>query len=454
MSGTHVQRMTQGAIWKHIVKFAIPLFFGRLFQQLYNVVDSLVVGNFLGSEALAAVSSSSSLIFLITGLFQGTFIGAGVVISRYWGAQDDRNVSLSIHTATMFGLISGIVLSIVGVAFAPVILQWMGTPQDVLPLSTRYFRVYFAGVLSVVMYNTSNGIFNALGDSRHPLYHLILSSVLNVILDLLFVGLLGFGITGAAAATVIAQSISAALGFYKLARTTEVYKISLRKLRVHLPLLKQILHLGIPSGVQNSITSLANVVVQSHINAFGTLAMAGCGAYSKVEGFAFLPIMAFSMAMTTFIGQNLGAQQYERAKKGAAFGIVSCVILAELVGITINLLSPQLIALFNNDPAVIAHGVSQAKTVTLFYFLLAISHGMAGVMRGAGKAIVPMVVMMVCWCLIRVSYITIITPVIGTIQSVFWAYPLTWTLSTICFLVYYFKVDWVHSYRAPEQRHA
>ena len=451
---SHARRMTEGPIWKHIVVFALPVFLGSLFQQMYNVVDSLVVGNFLGSEALAAVGSSSSQIFLLTGLFQGIFIGAGVVVSRYWGAQDDESVSLAVHTSVAFGILAGLILTVVGVTCAPVILRWMGTPAEVLPLSLTYFRVYFGGVLSVVMYNTANGIFNALGDSRHPLYYLIVSSILNVALDLLFVGWLGFGVAGAAVATVISQSVSALLGLYRLSQATEAYRIRPSRIRLNLGMTRQILRMGIPSGVQNSIISLANLVVQSHINAFGALAMAGCGAYTKIEGFGFLPITSFAIAMTTFIGQNLGAKQYDRAKKGAAFGIVSCMLLAELVGVGINVFAPRLIGLFDQNPDVIAVGVTQARTVTLFYFLLACSHGIAGVLRGAGRAIIPMLVMLVCWCLIRVSYITIVTPIVGNIQSIFWAYPLTWTLSSICFLVYLFKADWVHAYAKAHPENA
>ena len=258
---SHALRMTEGPIWKHIVVFALPVFLGSLFQQMYNVVDSLVVGNFLGSEALAAVGSSSSLIFLLTGLFQCIFIGAGVVVSRYWGALDDENVSLAVHTSVAFGILAGLILTVLGVACAPVILRWMGTPAEVLPLSLTYFRVYFGGVLSVVMYNTANGIFNALGDSRHPLYYLIISSILNVALDLLFVGLLGFGVAGAAVATVISQSVSALLGLYRLSQATEAYRIRPSRIRLNLGMTRQILRMGIPSGVQNSIISLANLVV-------------------------------------------------------------------------------------------------------------------------------------------------------------------------------------------------
>ncbi|MFA9466529.1 MAG: MATE family efflux transporter [Velocimicrobium sp.] len=438
--------MTEGSISKKITMFAMPIFFGNLFQQLYNIVDSLVVGNFIGRDALAAVSSSGSLIFLLVGLFGGIFVGAGVVISRYYGARELEKVELAIHTTIAFGLVAGVVLTILGVCLSPFILQLMGTPKTVLPNSILYFRIYFSGVLSVVMYNTASGIFQAVGDSRHPLYYLMVSSITNVILDLLFVAVYHWGIAGAGIATVLSQSISAILAFYRLCHINTEYRVQIKKIRFHGPMLKQVLKLGIPSGLQNSIIAFANIVVQSNINSFGAIAVAGCGAYSKIEGFGFLPITSFALALTTFIGQNLGAHEYERAKKGARFGILTCVFLAELVGLFIYLFAPIFISAFNSDAQVVGFGSLQAHTVTLFYFLLAFSHCLAGILRGAGKSIIPMIVMLLCWCIIRVTYVTVITHYIPQIQVIFWAYPITWTLSSIVFTLYYYKADWIHGY--------
>lgn len=436
--------MTEGSVWRHIVRFAMPVFWGNLFQQLYNVVDSLVVGNFLGSDALAAVGSSGSLIFLLVGLFSGIFTGASVVISRYFGAHDEGNMRVAIHTTVAFGIAAGVVLSVAGVFLTPAILRWMGTPESVLPNSIVYFRIYFSGVIFVVLYNTATGIFQAVGDSRHPLYYLIVSSSLNVVLDLLFVAGLGMGVDGAALATVLSQAASAVLGLRRLMNTTGAYRVWPRKVRFNLPMLRQVLTMGIPSGIQNSIIAIANVVVQSSINLYGAMAVAGCGAYSKIEGFGFLPISSFALALATFIGQNLGAKEYERARRGARFGVLASLLLSELIGGAIYLLAPALISLFNGDPQVVAYGALQARTVTLFYFLLAFSHCIAGVMRGAGRAVVPMVVMLVCWCVIRVAYITLVARDSGNIQMIFWAYPMTWTLSSIAFLIYYLKADWPH----------
>lgn len=438
--------MTEGPIWKRIIAFAIPLFWGNLFQQLYNTADSLIVGNFLGSNALAAVSSSSHLIFLLVGFFNGLAIGSGVVIGRCFGAREASEIQRAVHTTIAFGLAAGLLLTFVSVPLAPQILFWMGTPAEVLPDSVAYFRVYFAGSLAFVMYNIFVGILQAVGDSRHPLLYLIFSSLLNIILDLIFIAGLGLGVGYAALATVISQLCSALLCLIHLMRSTEEYRVCLRKIRFDRQMLYQIISNGLPAGMQNSIISIANVVVQTNINHFGKMAMAGCGSYSKIEGFAFLPITCFALSMTTFVSQNLGARQYNRAKKGAWFGIICASVLAELVGLVIYFFSPIFIAAFNSQPEVIAYGAAQAHVVTLFYFLLAFSHSMAGVLRGAGKSTVPMLIMMSFWCIVRVSYITVTVRFIPDIRVIFWAYPLTWSLSSAAFLLYFLKADWIHGF--------
>ncbi|EOS23054.1 MATE efflux family protein [Lachnospiraceae bacterium 3-1] len=443
--------LTEGSIWKKIIAFAIPIFLGNLFQQLYNTADSLIVGNFVGSDALAAVSSSGNLIFLMVGFFSGIAMGAGVVIARYYGARSKQEVSLAVHTLTAFGLVAGVILTIVGVMITPQILRWMGTPKTVFPNSVLYFRIYFAGSLGFVMYNVFVGILQSIGDSRHPLMYLIFSSVTNVVLDLLFIAVLGMGVGAAAFATIISQFASAVLCLIRLVRSKEEYRIEIRKICFDKRMMKQIISNGFPAGVQNSIIALANVVVQSNINVFGMTAVAGCGAYSKIEGFGFLPITCFALSLTTFISQNLGAKEYERAKKGARFGIFCSIITAELVGIFIYLFIPALIRAFDNNPQVILYGTTQARTVTLFYFLLAFSHCLAGIFRGAGKSIVPMVVMLVCWCVIRITYITAAVKIVPVIRTVFWAYPLTWSLSSIIFLIYFLKADWIHGFENQDK---
>ncbi len=439
-------KLLNGSIWKGIVSFAIPLFLGNLFQQMYNTADSLIVGNILGSDALAAVSSSGSLIFLLVGFFNGIAVGAGVVISKYFGAKDYENLKKAVHTDVAFGLVAGVLLTVIGMALAPQILVWMGTPEEVLPNSILYFRMYFAGSLAFVMYNIVMGILQAVGDSRHPLYYLIFSSIINVALDLLFVGVFGWGVASAAAATAISQAASALLCFIRLVRTKEVYQVDVREIRFHRTQLRQIIQIGLPSGMQNSIISIANIVVQSNINKFGVMAVAGCGVYSKIEGFAFLPITCFAMSLTTFIGQNLGARQLERAKKGAVFGIFCSMSLAELVGLCVFFLMPYLAAAFDNSAAVVEIATRQAHVEALFYCLLAFSHCIAGIVRGAGKSTVPMLVMLASWCLIRITYITVTVHFIPKLSVIFWAYPLTWSISSIIFLLYFVKGKWLHGF--------
>lgn len=438
--------MTSGPIWKCMVRFAIPVFIGHLFQQLYNTADSIIVGNFVGKQALAAVSSSGNLIFMMTGFFMGLCMGAGVIISRYLGAKNYEKMQKAIHTAVAFALCCGLVLSIMGLWLAPKLLILMKTPENVLPLSTTYFRIYFLGSFFTLTYNVCAGILQAVGDSKSPLRFLIASSITNVVLDLVFVGVFSWGVAGAAIATVISQMLSAALGFRKLLKSEGYYQLHIKQIGFDIGRLKEILHQGIPAGINNSIISIANVVVQSNINAFGDDAMAGCGSYSKIEGFIFIPIMSFSMAITTFISQNLGAGNHERALKGSRFGVASAMVSAEVLGALLWLICPWVIPLFNDDPAVVAIGVNQMRTESLFFFLLAFAHSVSSVMRGAGRAKMPMYTMLLCWCIIRVAYITIAVKFFPVINTVYWAYPLTWGLSCIIFAIYYFKGDWLYTY--------
>ena len=432
--------MTEGPVWKNLVRFAIPLLLGNLFQQLYNAVDSLVVGNFCGNEALAAVSSSGSMQHLLIGFFQGVFIGASVIISRAFGAKDKKGMDEAIHTTVVFSLVMGVILTVLGVAFTPTILRWMGTPENVMPNSVTYFRIYCMGLLGMVLYNTTNGIFNALGDSKHPLYYLIISSVTNAVLDVIFVGGFGMGVAGAALATTIGQFLSAILGLIHLMSGRFVVQIRLSKLRVNFGILKQVFLLGLPSGIQNSVNSIANLVVQANINAFGDLAMGGCGSYSKIQGFVFIPVLSISLALTTYVGQNMGAGKPERVKTGIRQGIVISVVMAELFGVFVFCFAPHLVRLFSQDPSVVTFGVQQARVEALFFFLLAITHACAGTLRGAGKTMIPMAVTLGAWCILRIVYIEGLVRVIPNINVVFSAYPVTWLVSA-SLLLWFVKIQ-------------
>ncbi len=435
--------MTEGPIARQLIAFAVPLLLGNLFQQLYNTADSLIVGNFLGSEALAAVSSSSNLIHLLIGFFNGLAMGAGVVIGRHYGAREIERVQKTIHTMLAGALAVGVFLTFAGAALSPILLRLMGTPETVLPQSIRYFRTYFYGSLAFILYNACMGVLQAVGDSRHPLYYLIVSSLVNVALDLLFVGVLRFGVASAAAATAISQAVAMSLCLYRLMHSDRDYRVSLRRLCFDRTALRAILKNGVPSGLANCIISFANVVVQANINAFGAAAMAGCGAHSRIEGFAFLPVTCFNMALTTFVSQNLGANRPDRVKKGMRIGMLCSAGIAEAVALLIFVFSPQLIGSFDSNPEVIAYGVMHERVTTPFFFLAAYTHACAATLRGAGKSGVAMLGMAVCWCVIRVPYVTFATQLRPVLTTVSWAYPITWLLSSLFFTIYILRTDWM-----------
>ena len=438
--------LTEGSIWKSMLLFALPVLLGNIMQQLYNAFDAWCVGNYIGDDALAAVTSSGSLIFMLISFFNGVAMGAGVVIARAFGAKQYDTMKKTIHTAVAFGLVAGAVLTVMGVVLTPIILRWMGTPAEVLPQSIIYFRYYFYGILFTVMYNVFVGILHAVGDSKHPLYYLCFSTFLNIALDMLFVAVLGWGVGSAAIATVIAQGSSALLCFLHLIRIDAPYRLQVSKVRFHKESFAQIIRYGLPSGVQFSVISLANVVVQSNINSFGPMAMAGCGSHAKIEGFAFLPINCFTQALSTFVGQNLGAGRHDRVRKGVGFGIVCCCVLAESIGGLCYAFAPQLIGLFSESEEAIRLGAQHMRIICPFYFLLAFSYCISSILRGAGKATVPMVIMLSCWCVIRVTYVSIAVPYVNHLTTVSWAYPLTWFLSSIIFLIYFLRADWIHNF--------
>ncbi len=426
--------------------FALPVFLGNVFQQLYNAFDSWCVGEYISDTALAAVSSSGSLIFLMVSFFNGVAMGAGVVVARYYGAKDFDPMRKAIHTAIAFGLVTGVVLTILGITFTPTILRWMGTPAEVLPQSIEYFRWYFSGAVFTVMYNIFVGILHAVGDSRHPLYYLIFSASLNVVLDMVLVTTVWKSVGAAALATTVSQGVSAFLCFFHLIRIDAPYRVKVKEVRFDKHSFFEIVKYGIPSGIQNSVIALANVFVQSNINSFGKSAMAGCGSYSKLEGFAFLPVTCFTQALSTFVGQNLGARKHDRVKRGVGFGIACSCIMAEIVGLLSHFFAPQLIGLFTDSQEALDFGVRHMQTISPFFFLLAFSHCIAGIMRGAGKPTVPMFTMLACWCLFRVTYITVALKFVNELTTVSWAYPITWTLSSTIFLIYFLKADWIHNF--------
>ncbi len=428
--------MTEGSIKKKIILFAIPIFIGQLFQQLYNTVDSLIVGNLVGSNALAAVSSTGTLTFLVIGFFFGFSMGAGVIIAREIGAQNEKRTSLAVHTAVAMGLFFSAAITIIGVSLSPAMLRLMGTPEEVMGDAVLYLRIYFLGCTGLIMYNTFVGILQASGDSRHPLIYLIISSIINIILDTVFIAVFGMGVDGAALATVISQFISMALAFRRLHSSASGIQIHFSKIRFNKKALLEIIRYGFPTALQGSIIDISNIVIQSYVNSFGAFAMAGIGAYARIEGFAFLPVISFSMAMSTYMSQNLGAGKKERMKKGLRFGLLCTVISIEIIGVLIYFLSPALIKAFNSDANVIYYGVMRAHICALFFFLMGFSNVTSAILRGLGKPIAPMVVMLICWCAVRIIVFMTIGQIYHNILLACWIYPITWGMSAVSYIFF------------------
>lgn len=435
--------MTEGNIWKQLTIFAIPLLLGNLFQQLYNTVDSVIVGQFVSSQALAAVGSSFPLINLLISFFMGMSVGAGVLISKYFGARDTYNLRRSIHASLFLTIILGIIMTFVGVFCCPVLLKWMQTPADVIQDSIVYLQIYFGGIFFPMMYNIGSGILRAVGDSRRPLYFLIASSLINVVLDLVFIINFRMGIAGAAYATVISQGISAFLTIALLIRTKADYRISWKELKPDWEMSREIIGVGIPSGIQNAVVAISNVIVQSNINSFGSVAMAGCSACQKIDGFAIMPVLSYAMAFTTFTGQNIGARRLDRVKEGTRIGLILALGTIISISSVLLLFDEQLLSIFSNDPEVIRYGLMMMHTMIPLYFLLTITHALNGIIRGAGDTRMPMLVMIVCWCGMRMAWILTTVPIFQDIQVVFWGWPITWLASSIWLIIYYKSGRWM-----------
>lgn len=438
--------LTEGSIIKKLIVFAIPIFLGNLFQQFYNLADAIIIGKFAHDDAFAAITSTGSFIFLLIGFFNGIAIGASVIISKYVGAKDKENIKKAIHTVFAFGILSSIIATIIGLALTPFILHWMNTPKNVYPHSFAYLMIYFGGVTTIIMYNICMGIMRATGDSTRPLVYLIISSLLNVLFDLLFVAVFKWGIAGAAIATVIAQAVSCILSISYLTKLKDETRLVFKDIKFYPGILSQTIIVGLPTGLQNSLISIGNIVVQSNINSFGSNAMSGQGAYSKIEGFVFLPISCISMALTTYVSQNLGARKVKRARQGAILGTTICLILAQLIGVTLFFNARNLLRIFIEDVNSISYGIIHGKITSLFFFLLAFSHCASGILRGCGKSIFPMLTMLSFWCVVRVIYVTIALRFVPKFYMISWAYPLTWFLSSTVLLIILLKTNWMKGF--------
>ncbi len=428
--------MTEGNIWKLLIIFSIPLILGNLLQQMYNTADSIIVGNFVGSNGLAAVGSGTALINLIIAFSQGSAVGAGVIVSQNLGARDKQKTKLAVHTAMCIAIILGVILSAIGVIFSRDLLIWMKTPKSVLKDSVLYLQIYCGGLIFNVIYNMATGILNAAGNSKRPLIYLAIASVTNIILDLVFIKALKWGVKGAAIATDISQALSCVLAVGYLLRVNSDYKLIVKELKIHGNTAKQIIRVGLPTAIQNMVISFSNVLVQSSVNSYGATAMAGYAAYLKIDGFNILPVLSISMAVTTFTGQNVGAKKPDRIKKGMWNALIMGVVYTVIIGVVILLTSHTVLGLFTKDNEVITYGQLAMKYFCPFYFLLGILNILAGTVRGAGKGVPPMLILLFSMCIFRILWIKIALPFYSTIDGVFILYPISWFVGMVLMIIY------------------
>lgn len=430
--------MTEGSIIRHLITFAIPLLVGNLFQQLYNTVDTWVVGNYVSDAAFAAVGSVGPIINMLIGFFLGFSSGAGVVISQYYGAKQHEKVSQTVHTAIVMTVVLGVVFTFVGIAITPFMLTAMQTDPAVLPESTTYLRVYFSGILGLMLYNIGSGILRAVGDSQRPFYFLVVSAVMNTVLDLVFVLVFDMGVEGVALATIIAQATSAVLVLITLARADSCIRLTLHGLRLHWDMLGKIVRVGFPAALQMTITAFSNVFVQSYINVFGQSYMSGWTAYSKVDQLLFLPMQSLALASTTFVGQNLGKGQVERARKGADISLGIAAASTAVLMVPIMIFAPGVVAFFNGEPAVIEIGTMLLRCITPFYILCSVNQVYSGALRGAGNSRAPMVIMLCSFVAFRQVYLFAASRIfVGNFLAIAYGYPAGWLLCSAATFIYY-----------------
>ena len=432
--------MTEGSITRHIINFALPLLIGNIFQQLYNTVDTWVVGNYVSNEAFSAVGTVGPIINMLIGFFSGLASGAGVVISQYYGAHREEDVQKAVHTSILLTLFMAVVFTAIGLAMIPPMLRLMNTPEDVFPQSTTYLTIYFSGLIGLMLYNMGAGILRAVGDSQRPFYFLVLCAILNTVLDLLFVLVFKMGVEGVALATIISQAVSAVLILIVLMRSNSCIKFSPRKLKADWMLLKKIFKVGIPAAIQMAITSFSNVFVQSYINYFGADCMSGWTAYSKVDALIFLPMQSIGMASTTFVGQNLGKNQVERAKEGVRKSLILCVISVIIIMIPLMVFSAPIVSFFNQKPEVIEYGTLLLRWLTPFYLLSCFNQIYSGALRGAGNSKAPTVIMLSTFVVFRQVYLFIMSRVCNEIIPIAMGYPAGWFLCSLITTIYFHKV--------------
>ena len=443
--------IVEGVIWKQLLIYFFPILLGTFFQQLYNTVDAVVVGNYLGKEALAAVGGATgTIINLLVGFFVGLSSGATVVISQYFGSGDEEGVSRAVHTSIALSLAGGIFLTFVGIFGARWALEMMGTTADVIGGAADYMRIYFAGVIMNLLYNMSSGILRAIGDSRRPMIYLIICCLVNIVLDILFVGFMHMGVAGAAIATISSQAVSAILTMRALMRTEECYKFVLKKLRVDFPLLGRILRIGFPAGIQSMMYSISNLLIQANINALGTDTMAAWTAFGKVDSIIWMVMGAFSVSVTTFVGQNWGAGKIDRVKTSIRTGMVVELLSTFIMSGVILLTGQHLIRLFTQDEGVIAISLMIMHCNVPLYVSFVPIDLLSGGMRGMGNSLAPMLIICFGVCIFRVVWLFTAVPLNNNIITIVLSYPISWILTSIVMIIYYLHWSKKAGLRAPK----
>lgn len=431
-------QITEGVIWQQLLLFFFPILFGTFFQQLYNTVDAIVVGQFVGKEALAAVGGpTGTLINLLVGFFVGLSSGAAVIISQYYGAGRADKVGFAVHTSVAFSLVCGGALMVIGIWGAPWALRAMGTPEDIMDHAVLYIRVYFAGVIPNLIYNMGSGILRAIGDSRRPLYFLIASCMTNIVLDVLFVVILSMGVMGAALATILSQAVSAVLVLLVLTRTREIYQLSLRQVRLDGRMLKRIIRIGLPAGLQSVMYSFSNVIIQTAVNVLGTDTIAAWTAYSKIDSVFWMIVSAFGISVTTFVGQNYGAGKMDRVKKGIR--VCMGMTLVSSLGLTgfLYVFGAPIFRIFTADAAVLEKGMEILHFLVPTFITYVTIEIYSGALRGAGDSWIPMIITCMGICVLRVVWILIAVPLHNNIKTIIFSYPLTWVVTSLLFIVYF-----------------
>ena len=435
--------LTQGIIWKQLLLFLLPIAAGTLFQQFYSTVDAIVVGRFLGSDALAAVGGSAAVIVqLVVGIFTGLSSGATVVISHGYGADDQEKLTRAVHTSIAFSLLGGIVITVLGILLTPQSLVWLKNPQEIMADATLYLRWYFVGTIPMLLFNMGSGILRAVGDSKRPLYYLMLCCLLNIVLDLVFVAGLHFGVEGAAIATSLSNLVSALLILTQLAKAKEGYRFRPKQTKIHRPTLTHILGIGVPAAVESSMYAFSNLLIQVPINNLGTDAVAAWSATSKVDGIYWSLIVSFGVAIMAFVGQNYGAGKYDRMKASVKVCMQIAMGTTIVLSVLLMIFAKYCFLLFTDNPQVIQYATQVVYYFAPFYFIWTVIEVLANALRGAGDALAPMVISVGGVCGLRILWVFLVVPHWPTLLGISICYPLSWVLTALLLILRYRRAKW------------